>query len=95
VGLNELLVRAVESARPLASPEDGVFHRDLVEAITALPPAERRALVLCKIMGYEAESEDRGKMTAATICGVSGRTIRTRLNKAIVKLSQFKEEAWS
>jgi DNA-directed RNA polymerase specialized sigma24 family protein len=43
-------------------------------------------------MGYDVESEDETKQTAATICGVTGRTIFNRLTRAAEKLSQFKEE---
>jgi DNA-directed RNA polymerase specialized sigma24 family protein len=56
-----------------------------------LPPDERRAVELCHILGYDEESEDPNKRTAATICGVTGRTIRNRLKRAAARLSSYKE----
>ena len=64
---------------------------ELRAALLALPQDEQRAVVLCYIMGYDVESKDPEKRTAATICGISGRTIRNRLARAAVKLSSFKE----
>jgi DNA-directed RNA polymerase specialized sigma24 family protein len=62
----------------------------LLDAINGLPADERKAVVLCHMMGYEAESEDPMKETAATICRVTGRTIRNRLARAADKLSEFR-----
>lgn len=70
----------------------GVFRVELLNAIKSLPPDERRAVVLCHMYEYEIESEDPSKITAATLCGVTGRTIRNRLSRAAKKLSKFKEE---
>lgn len=67
----------------------GVFRVELLNAIKCLPPDERRAVVLCHMYEYEIESEDPSKITAATLCGVTGRTIRSRLSRAAEKLSQF------
>jgi hypothetical protein len=67
----------------------GVFRVELLNAIRCLPPVERRAVVLCHMYEYEIESEDPSKITAATLCGVTGRTIRNRLSRAAEKLSQF------
>jgi hypothetical protein len=66
--------------------------KELLTAIKALPPDERKAIVLCCMFGYKEESEDPSEITAATLCGVTGRTIRNRLTKAGAKLSKFKEE---
>ena len=63
----------------------------LIEALQMLPPDERRAVELCHILGYDEESEDPNKRTAATICGVTGRTIRNRLKRAAARLSSYKE----
>jgi len=76
-----------------ATPERNISLNDLHKAIDDLPPDERRAVILCHIMGYEEESEDPKKITAATLCGVTGRTIRNRLTRAAAKLSKFKEDA--
>ena len=67
-----------------------VSLKELVNAIDALPPDERKAVVLCHVLGYKEESEDPSERTAATICGVTGRTIRNRLSRAAAKLSRFK-----
>jgi DNA-directed RNA polymerase specialized sigma24 family protein len=62
-----------------------------MRAINALPPDERKALVLVHYYGFKIESEDPGETTAATLCGVRGRTIQNRLNRAKAKLSKLKE----
>jgi hypothetical protein len=62
------------------------------ELLNALPPDIRKAVVLCYEMDYEVESEDSTKTTAATLCGVTGRTIRNRLRQAAAYLSKFKQE---
>jgi hypothetical protein len=69
-----------------------VFLEELLTAIKALPPGERRAVVLCCVFGYKEESDDPSETTAATLCKVTGRTIRNRLSRAAAKLSKFKEE---
>lgn len=69
-----------------------VFLEELLTGIKALPPDERRAIVLCCFFGYKEESDDPSEPTAATLCKVSGRTIRNRLTRATAKLSKFKEE---
>ena len=75
-----------------ATPEHGLFLNQLADAIQTLPPDEREAVILCHIMGYAEEADDPAKRTAATICGVTGRTIRNRLTRAAAKLSRFKED---
>jgi len=68
------------------------LRTDLLAAIRALPPEERRAFVLVEQHGYDVESKDPGKRTVATLCGVSGRTIRDRVARAKKKLAQFIED---
>jgi DNA-directed RNA polymerase specialized sigma24 family protein len=68
------------------------YMEDLLTAIDCLPPDERKAVVLCHILQYKEESDDPSKRTAATICHVSGRTIRNRLKRAAAMLSQFNQE---
>ena len=75
-----------------ATLESGVFLNQLFHAIQTLPPEERDAVILCHIMGYAEEADDPAQRTAATICGVTGRTIRNRLTRAAAKLSRFKED---
>ena len=67
-----------------------LFRKDLLEAINSLPPDERKAVVLCHVLGSKEEAEDPSETTAATLCGVTGRTIRNRLNRAAARLSKFK-----
>ncbi len=75
-----------------ATQEDHLFLNQLFRAIHTLPPEEREAVILCHVMGYAEEADDPAKRTAATICGVTGRTIRNRLTRAAAKLSRFKED---
>jgi len=86
---DESLCRLSPALQTPAMQLSGVFRVELLNAIKCLPPDERRAVVLCHMYGYEIESEDPSKITAATLCGVTGRTIRNRLSRAAVKLSQF------
>ena len=74
------------------TPENDFFLNQLYQAIMILPCEERDAVILCCFMDYPEESDDPDKRTAATICGVTGRTIRNRLERARVKLSRFKED---
>lgn len=48
--------------------------------------------ILVAIKGYKIESEDRDEVTAATLCGVSGRAIRKRLKKAATLIKNFQQE---
>jgi hypothetical protein len=75
-----------------ATQENGLFLNQLFQAIHCLPPEERAAVILCDILGYAEEADDPAKRTAATICGVTGRTIRNRRTRAAAKLSRFKED---
>jgi len=75
-----------------APQENAQFLREVSIAIDKLPPDQRDAVILCFIMGYEVESEDPAKITAATLRGVTGRTIRNRLRRAAASLKQYKDE---
>jgi hypothetical protein len=68
------------------------FRNERMAAISRLPPDERKAVFLCGIFGLKEESEDPHAITAATLCGVTGRTIRNRLTRAAAKLSHFRED---
>jgi RNA polymerase sigma factor (sigma-70 family) len=59
----------------------------LDELLDGLPPLEREAVVLRYIMGFEISSDDPEKETVATRCGVSSRTIQTRLKQARERLA--------
>ena len=75
--------------RSATTEENALFRKDFLTAIKNLPADEHQAVVL-RIMGYDEESEDPKKRTIATICGVTGRTIRNRLKRAAAKLSKYK-----
>jgi len=65
---------------------------ETADLLARLPPKVRKAFVLCQYLGYEAESDDPSKVTAATLCKVSGRTIRNWLKQAKEFLSRSLEE---
>jgi hypothetical protein len=75
-----------------ANQEDSVFLRQVAKAINKLPPDQREAVILVRIMGYEVESNDPTKVTAATRSGVSGSIIRKRLRRAAAALKRYKED---
>lgn len=74
-----------------ATPEDEVRRREMAAAIATLTPDEQQAVILCRYFGYDEESTIPGKVTAATLCDVTGRTIRNRLARALAKLNILKE----
>jgi hypothetical protein len=87
---DEDVARRIEAAlRSPATQADGLL---LDERLDALPPDERKAVVLHFVMGYEIESTDPNKPTVATLCNVSGRTIRSRLKLARKRLTQIIQE---
>ena len=88
---NEVLARLATLQGSASNPEERVFRNQVVRAIKALPLDEREALVLVHYYGFKIQSEDPGETTAATLCGVRGRTIQNRLNRAKAKLFKLKE----
>lgn len=93
IGDGEYFVSLSEKLLIPATQESSLALKTLIKAIKSLPPDELNAVVL-RVMGYEEESEDPNKTTVATLCGVTGRTIRNRLNRATKKLLPFKEDLW-
>ena len=81
--------RLENALRTRSGQVDGLV---LAEFLDALPPEEREAVVLHYVMGYKIESKDKDEPTVATRCGVSGRTIRDRLNRARERCKQMKRE---
>jgi hypothetical protein len=69
-----------------------IFGKERLKAIVGLPEEERKVVILCGVLGFKEESEDPTIVTAATLCGVTGRTIRNRLKRAAAKLSNFRED---
>jgi len=90
---DDVLARVTEAFHTPATQESTLFLKDLWKAIKALPRAERKAVILVFVLGYEEESDDPEKVTAATRCKCTGRTIRNRLSRAAAKLSVLKEDA--
>lgn len=89
---DEVLSRISKSYRKPGTQAVKELGQRLWQGICDLPRDERRAVVLCHLLGYEVESDDPGRPTAATRCGVSGRTIRARLGRAATKLAKFEQE---
>lgn len=90
---DDAFARMPEAFQTPATQESALFLEYLWKAINALPCAERKAVILVNIMGYDEESDDPEKVTAATLCNCTGRTIRNRLFRAAAKLSALKEDA--
>jgi DNA-directed RNA polymerase specialized sigma24 family protein len=88
---DEFFVRLSKEFHTPAPQESAFKLEQIKQAIDTLPAEERKAVVLCHILGYEQESDDPQKRTAATICGVTGKTIRNRLRRAAARLSKLKE----
>lgn len=71
---------------------DPVVNRDLRQAILnaldTLPFDQCKAVMLVYYQGLPIESEDPTVTTAASVCGVTGRTIRNRIARALATLSR-------
>ena len=87
----EIPTRLIEALRSQETAENSVLLREIYEAIDTLPDDERKAVILCHVMGHKIESNNPDETTAATICNVTGRTIHNRLSRAAEKLSHLKE----
>ena len=91
-GAHDSLMAEIEKLKELATEDDGESVQRLRMAVEQLPPDEREAVVLVYYLGYAIEPNNKTKETAATICGVSSRTIFNRLARAIKRLKQIMEE---
>lgn len=73
-----------------STQEEEIFiserRKALRKAILELTWEERKAIILCEILEYDIESENPDKKTVATMCNVTGRTVRNRLRKAKSRL---------
>lgn len=81
-----------DAFKTLPTQEWATYREPITQAIEALPPEERDAIILVHVLGYKVESEDHEEETAATRCNCSGRTIRNRLTRAAAQLARFKED---
>ena len=88
---DEILAGLSEKILIHGTQESSFALKNIIEVIKSLPPDERDPLIL-RIMGYEEESEDPNKTTIASLCGVTGRTIRNRLKRATKKLLPFRRD---
>ncbi|TCP78859.1 sigma-70-like protein [Rhizobium sp. PP-CC-2G-626] len=88
----DAFARVSEAFRVLPTQEWDAYREPFLQAIEALPPDEREAVILVHVLGYKEESEDPEEETAATRCNCTGRTIRNRLTRAAAKLSRLKED---
>jgi DNA-directed RNA polymerase specialized sigma24 family protein len=88
----DAFARVSDAFKVFPTQEWDAFREPFVNAIEALPPDEREAVILVHVLGYKEESEDPNEETAATRCNCTGRTIRNRLTRAAGKLARFKED---
>jgi DNA-directed RNA polymerase specialized sigma24 family protein len=82
---DETLARLSRIARIGPSQEDRAYLPQVLKAVNDLPPDQRRAVVLRRIIGHEEE-------VVAKMCKVEGRTVRNRLSRADERLKKFKED---
>ena len=79
-----------------ATQDESLERRELLQnlcvALDTLATDERAAVVLHFLIGFDIESVDPNKATVATICGVTGRTVRTRLARGLAALQHCLEE---
>ena len=88
----DAFARVSDAFKVFPTQEWDAFREPFVNAIEALPPDEREAVILVHVLVYKEESEDPNEETAATRCNCTGRTIRNRLTRAAGKLARFKED---
>ncbi len=93
----EVLARLAD-LRGDGNPEDRLFsrqmRRQLIRALWELPENERKAVLLVHYYGLQiAAEDDPSKVTAASLCGVTRRTIQNWLARGLAKLSKLRELA--
>jgi hypothetical protein len=88
----DAFAKVSDAFRTPAEQQSTYFLEELWQAINTLPSDERKAVILCHVLGFKVESENQDEVTAATLCNCKGRTIRYRLSRAAAKLSQFTED---
>jgi hypothetical protein len=81
----ETITRLSRMARIGPSQEDRAYLPQVLKAVNDLPPDQRRAVVLRRIIGHEEE-------VVAKMCKVKGRTVRNRLSGADERLKKLKED---
>ena len=81
----EMLARLSRMASVGPSQEDRLYLPEVIKALDKLPPDQKRAVVLRRIIGHTEEQ-------TAKICKVDKRTIRYRLAAADKQLKTLKED---
>jgi DNA-directed RNA polymerase specialized sigma24 family protein len=84
-GLESLLSRVKDTS---VGPEERAI---LSAALEHLTENERLAIYLTKIEGLPEESDDPDRVTAATILGVTGRSVRNYLKRAEEKVQKWEQ----
>lgn len=82
---DEMLARLSRMASIGPSQEDALYLSEVIAALDRLPPDQKRAVILRRIIGHKEED-------AAKILGVDGRTVRNRLSRADKRLKTLKED---
>jgi DNA-directed RNA polymerase specialized sigma24 family protein len=75
----EPVSRLPEALRSGPTQLQSASYSELMNAVNGLPTDERKAIILCRVLGLKEESNDPGETTASKLCGVTPRTIRNRL----------------
>lgn len=86
------LAKLSAAAQSPARQENLLYVQQVEKFLATLSPEDREAVILVSIKRYKIESEDPDEVTAATLCGVSGRAIRKRLKKVAERLKKFQQE---
>lgn len=90
---DEFLSEVLGAFQQPATQFDHALRQSLLKAIDTLPADQCKAVMLHYFFGYPLESEDPSIETVASRCGVTPRTIRNRLSRAVATLTtMFKQE---
>ncbi|MDP2331330.1 MAG: sigma factor-like helix-turn-helix DNA-binding protein [Reyranella sp.] len=82
---DEMLARLSRMASIGPSQEDALYLPEVIAALDRLPPDQKRAVILRRIIGHTEEE-------TAKIMKVKGRTVRNRLSRADKQLKTLKED---
>lgn len=86
---DEFLSEVLGAFQQPAGQFDHVLRQSILKAIDTLPPDQCKAVMLHYYFGYPLESEDPSVETVASRCGVTPRTIRNRLSRAVATLTEL------
>ena len=85
IDAGDILAQLSRFAHHSAAQEDKIYLDQMLKVINDLPPDQRRAFILRRILGFKEEA-------VAEKCGVTDRTIRYRVTRADQQLKKFKED---